>query len=561
MRTETTSDHRGRRPGGATPGSAVSRHSFLVRTGGVLAAALVPKHVADRASSAASEIEGGAALSGRARADQAFMIRVAAARAERALPLPAHPTNGDEARYPTRIGSFCKALPCDQVGIVDSAAYQALLQALSSGEPDAFDAIPLAGSLPLTDPQAAYAFLLEGSDAQQLALDPAPAVGSAQLAAELAEDYWMALARDVPFAHYNADPLIAQATADLSAFSAFRGPAVAGAVTPSTLFRGPTPGDLAGPFLSQFLWLDVPYGTATIPQRYPAAIGNDFLTTSAEWLRCQRGLPPAARLIIGPTARYLSCGRDLASYVHGDFAYQAYLNAALILLRQNVPLDAGNPYRSSRTQRGFATFGAPHVLDLVARAANAALKAAWYQKWLVHRRVRPEALAGCVHHARLGLAPSPLHPDLLTRSAVLDMVYGRYGSYLLPQAYPEGCPCHPSYPAAHAAIAGACVTLLKAFFDEVYVLPSPVEASADGTRLHAYRGAEALSVGGELNKLASNIALGRDMAGVHWRSDGMAGLALGEAVAQGLLRDQRLTFHERFDGFSLTTFDGTTITV
>jgi hypothetical protein len=39
------------------------------------------------------------------------------------------------------------------------------------------------------------------------------------------------------------------------------------------------------------------------------------------------------------------------------------------------------------------------------------------------------------------------------------------------------------------------------------------------------------TVGGELNKLAANVALGRDTAGVHWRSDGVEGLNLGEGVA------------------------------
>jgi hypothetical protein len=46
---------------------------------------------------------------------------------------------------------------------------------------------------------------------------------------------------------------------------------------------------------------------------------------------------------------------------------------------------------------------------------------------------------------------------------------------------------------------------------------------------------EALPLGGRV-KLASNIALGRDTAGVHWRSDGIEGLKLGEAVAIGILR-------------------------
>ena len=44
-----------------------------------------------------------------------------------------------------------------------------------------------------------------------------------------------------------------------------------------------------------------------------------------------------------------------------------------------------------------------------------------------------------------------------------------------------------------------------------------------------------------LNKLAANLALGRDIAGVHWRSDGREGLKLGEAVAVGHLTDLRAT--------------------
>lgn len=137
---------------------------------------------------------------------------------------------------------------------------------------------------------------------------------------------------------------------------------------------------------------------------------------------------------------------------------------------------------------------------------------------------------------------------------------GATGSYLLPLAYPEGCPTHPSYPAGHAAIAEACVTVLKAFFNESFVLPQPVVASADGLSLLPYKGT-ALTAGGELNKLATNIALGRDTAGVPWRSDSIAGLALGEAVAVGILRDLRATYSESFGGFKFTAFDGSTLVV
>ena len=64
------------------------------------------------------------------------------------------------------------------------------------------------------------------------------------------------------------------------------------------------------------------------------------------------------------------------------------------------------------------------------------------------------------------------------------------------------------------------------------MIPTP-----DGLALVPYYGPP-LTVGGELNKLASNVATGRNIAGVHWRSDAMNSLRLGEEIAISLLRDQ-----------------------
>ena len=70
-----------------------------------------------------------------------------------------------------------------------------------------------------------------------------------------------------------------------------------------------------------------------------------------------------------------------------------------------------------------------------------------------------------------------------------------------------------------------------------------------------------LTVGGELNKLASNIAFARNAAGVHYRSDGVDGLLAGEQQAIALLQDYSGALNENFDGFSLTKFDGTRILI
>jgi membrane-associated phospholipid phosphatase len=126
-------------------------------------------------------------------------------------------------------------------------------------------------------------------------------------------------------------------------------------------------------------------------------------------------------------------------------------------------------------------------------------------------------------------------------------------------AFPEGSPTHPAYPAGHATISGACGTILKAFFKESFVIPSPVQASDDGLTLNPI--SEALTIRGEVDKLAANISIGRDIAGVHWRSDGIEGLNLGEEVAISFLRDYSRTYNENFAGFTFTRFNGNSITI
>jgi hypothetical protein len=465
-----------------------------------------------------------------------------------------HPNNGDDEFYANRIGSFTKALPHNALGEVDRDAYRTLVRALSSGDPNDYERIRLGGSAKLADPQAALAFDLEGLDPQALAMPPAPRLESEIEGAEMAEVYWRALTRDVPFSQYDSNTLTMSAVTDLKQFSIFSG------LTTASLFRGNTPGDLAGPLISQFLWQNIPYGATTIRQQYRTTVaGNDHMTSYASWLSIQNGNPPAMPATFDTSARYIRNGRDLTEYVHVDFTYQAFLNAALILLSYGGgALDDANPYKTSNTQGGFITFGGGHVLDMVARVANLALKCAWYQKWQVHRRLRPEAYGGLVHLTKTGMAGYPIDAKLQNSSA-LGATMAKYGTFLLPMAYPEGCPTHPAYPAGHATISGACATVLKAFFKESFAVPSPVVASDDGATLNP--STASLTVGGELNKLAANISFGRDTAGVHWRSDGIEGMKLGEALAISVLQDFNSCFNEKFDGFSLTKFDGTTIEI
>jgi hypothetical protein len=54
-----------------------------------------------------------------------------------------------------------------------------------------------------------------------------------------------------------------------------------------------------------------------------------------------------------------------------------------------------------------------------------------------------------------------------------------------------------------------------------------VVPSDNGLSLRPWKG-EPLTVGGELNKLAFNMAFGRDTAGVHFRKDELEGILLGD---------------------------------
>jgi hypothetical protein len=477
-------------------------------------------------------------------------------------PYPDHVCNGEEDDYgETSIANFSKGLPHNGLGEVDPAAYNALLAALASGTPDDFEAIPLGGVRPLRNPQAGLAFDLEGPDSHHLAMRPAPRIDCPENSAEAAELYWMALARDVRFTDYASSSLIAQAAADLSIFSDFRGPQQAGQVTPATIFRGHTPGDLAGPYLSQFLLKDVPCGSLTISQRQQTVVaGLDYLTSFEAWRNIQNGAAAGSDRF-DSQRRYIRNGRDLGQYVHVDALYQAYLTACLILLGLGAPFDPGNPYATTTKQDAFSTWGGPHILSLVTEVATRALKAVWCQRWFVHRRLRPEAFGGLVHNVLTDAASYPIDAEILD-SAAMNAVCQKYGSYLLPQAYPEGSPLHPAYGGGHAAVAGACVIILKAWFDESFVIPDPVVPNSGGTALVAYTGPDAgsLTVGGELNKVAANIAMGRNFAGIHWRTDYSESLKLGEEVAIGILEEQQATYNEG-GSFTLTKFDGTTITV
>ncbi len=552
----------------------VSRRKFFGKMGtaavGAAALGAAAPLIDKKVSVAAATPEGGATFYHQ-RALASYNYRVTCARNNYSVPEGFDRfNNGDEQLYPSRIANYSKGLPHQANGEVAPAAYDAFLAAIASGGPAMFEQIPLGGDRKLTNPQAGLAFDLEGSDCFSMTQVPPPAFASREIAAEIAENYWMALLRDVPFAEYSSNPIAAAAAADLTLFGAdFKGPKNAsGVVTPELLFRGHTPGDKAGPYLSQFWYLPCFFGANEVSQKIRTVLGAnnggaDYMTDFAGWLSAQNGVSPSTGDIFDPVPRYMRNGRDIGQWVHIDVLFQGYFQAFLVLAGTlNASFDSGNPYTGSATQDGFATFGGPHIATLLCEVSTRALKAVWNQKWYVHRRMRPEVFAARVDRKLHHNVSYPVHPEILTSLSTNSRLGGYVtpGNALLPMAFPEGSPTHPAYGAGHGTVAGACVTILKAWFNENTVIPNVTVPDPTGQVLIPHN-ERRLTVGSELNKMASNVANGRNIAGVHWRSDATESLKLGESIAISVLNDQKRSYSELFGGFSLTKFDGTTVTV
>jgi hypothetical protein len=572
---------------GQQDSSGVSRRKFLGGLGGAAAAAMASGVVglAPLANAATAAGESDLRLVTEAAGSPATRARRNACWAHRKDQADfwwkggnvSHPTNGDEARYPNRIANYSKSMPHNGFGEVDPAAYDSLLKAVKSGKSTDYDAMTLTpGARKQTSPQCGLAFDMEGIDSHGVAVPAPPALASKEQAGEMAENYWMALLRDVNYLDYNSSPLAAAAAADLSSFGAdFKGPKdTNGKVTPQTLFRDNGPGISDGPLTSQFMWLNTPFGVEFVERKmWTLKAGSDHMQSFDEWLTVQNGQVSGTQQFLG-ARRYVINGRDISAWVHIDVLFQAYFNACLILITPpdnsdiggglGCPFNPGNPYLGNTTQDGFCTFGPPAAKALMCEVASRCLKATWHKKWQIHRRLRPEAMAGLVE-VHLNQSPGryngALHSSLFSATVLDQIATYNGGSALLPMAFPEGSPTHPSYTAGHATVAGACVTILKALFDtENRPIPHPVVPTGDGTALVPYTG-PTLTIEGELNKIASNIASGRNIAGVHWRSDSHASLRIGQAVAISILQEQTLIHNEANPFYTFRGFDGERIVV
>ena len=492
--------------------------------------------------------------------------------------------------------------------IDDPADYELMRNSIIDNNQTALATVPLAqdNQFKLVNPLASKSTVIIGVPQCGLDFMKPPSMSSHTSGAEMVELYCHVLSRDIPFIDYDTEAIImpsilshmnnSNVIGNLGNYNLAGNP-----FTRKSIFRGLSDSEQFGPYISQLLFLNVPLGATSIEQKYSRFTSPLTAVGRVEWgvdynevIKMQNidigSLPPInqADKLVG----YFNNGRALAECVHSDPPFQWYINAAMILSSLGAEQNPGFP--SYPNQSPFVTgTGGASIQGMIGIVAQEALKHSWYWKWDAFRRLRPEVFGLWIDNIKNNRAlnngnyeisncilDNPVLNDI---KSYINTNFGISDSYTLPQAYREGSPLHPAYPAGHATISGACATVLKIFFDadkSWNSLPGvqsnllsggvshPVLSDALGNNLVQYSESDigSMTIEGEINKLASNIAIGRDWAGVHYRSDSVQGMILGEEIAINVVRDTLSTVVENnLDGtppkFTFRRFNGTLETI
>ncbi len=430
-----------------------------------------------------------------------------------------------------------------------------------------------------------------------LQLPPPPDMGPAELAAEIAELYTLALIRDVPFSALR-DPhhavwidgstrvtlhellcemrslgwydsrggtLVAQEVSDTALQRRAQRLNVEGQLTLNGLFRGMVPGQAAKGPLSLFHWVD----RSAPDQREVAGAAPDAeapMSAWVEWVARQSGavlaMPTAAADDLSP----LATPRQLVARLQDTHPCRVHYNAALMLLARGTAFDPGLGV-GLWPEGEDDPVTAQRVLALMTEAAERAFEA------VMRRQARSDRLSPpAVTAARLGglLARSERRAeasDLLGKVAAELRTYapnllhwisrvnrqspnGLRGAmrYLLPDMSPDEVPPQPSDCALQVVVAGALTTLFKALFD---TRPAP--------RLRVATDPEpGIDIGAEADRLAADIALSRTLCGAQLPAEAHQNLRIGEALALQVLQGWMLKLG-RGVSTELVDFDGSAL--
>lgn len=495
---------------------------------------------------------------------------------------PERKSNEEERTYEHKKynGSYHKAFQHDVITgeLTYPDYYRDFRDALIENEQKRLANVPMDPSFQVkqTDPLGSLDTVLVGPPQSQIKHIEPPKLSSDAAAAEMVELYCQLLARDVPFTDYNSDMTISNILTYMNrpdVLNNLPDYAPKGVINIQNLFKGITSGELYGPYISQLLYLNIPMGALTCEQKYNSyPTKADCLLSSQfdEWginrndmINIQNTNLTNLPLLPTITPTYVYSGRSLAEIVHNDALYQLWYQASYILNSLNIKPNPGWPVYPN--QGTFISGGGlPNVLSSISGGISLSMKHAWYWKWQLYRRLRPETFSLWVDNIMNNIVPNTNYniSNVLLNNPVLSNVQqynaawndNSSNSYNLPLCYREGAPAHPAYPSGHATMSGACATILKILYDtnqpwsslnlnNTRINPLPgniVQSNSDGSSLIPYVNSDIsnMTINSEINKLASNIAIGRNWAGVHYRTDAIEGLLLGEQVAVKYMEDE-----------------------
>lgn len=485
-------------------------------------------------------------------------------------------------------------------GLISKADGDKLISAISSGTIEDINNITLHDhpnrTRKLEGLTTLHSYNLVGNDPVMHDLPESAefAIDSSKNLFEMMEVYAKSLTRDIPFHMYETD-----ASNIITALNNFEAaditcPTNNGVIDSTYLFRGKGSDEEYGPYISQFLLLPFNYGNLRVDQKYKVETDSNSGLTMSSWLDVQNGVQ-GNNSMFETSYNYVHNGRVLGSKVHMDPLFQFYYDAALIAMQNNISPSAW----SNDNTTAWTDGGGPCLLASVAEVALGALRVAWYQKYGLTMKIRPEVLAQRItlgannDDLKMGIPKLNKIISCISGNEILDLVDDKNkqvlmdnsmtsdvsNNYYLNLQFAEGSPTHPSLPAGHAVVAGACVTVLKAMLNthdenndkrkwqNDNSIMRDTKVSLNGTELVDFSGSDVgdMTIVGELNKLASNVSLGRDFAGVHYRCDGDWGIVSGEEYAISYLVDKALELHasknSAFTGWILEKMNGNMVRI
>ena len=428
-----------------------------------------------------------------------------------------------------------------------------------------------------------------------LQLPAAPRMGPAELAAELAELYALALVRDLPFellqdphceiwidasTHFTLHELLCELRS-LSWFNdqalPFPGPVQTvlcsrtvcgdadqrrglrlngdGQLTLRSLFRGVVAHRGPQIRLSTLHVTDRPSCAETEPSTPPEA--DAPMSQWLGWIERCSGASLVQRGHAGQGQEAITTPRALVARLNSSHPGRIYFNAALRLLGRRAPLDPGLEAALP------GAVSAQSLLSMMAECAERAYTAAMRMQGRADRLSRPAVTAARItallaREDQLGDSTSELAacagelagktPHLLHWVDRMNRAQrgprGEGPDLHLPSLHDDR-PSHRADHVAKAVVAGALSTLLKAVFDS---------RRHARLRMVGSQGA-GIDIGAEADRLAADVALARSVSGTFFQAENYRDLRLGEAIACHVLR-RRLEAQGQSLSLGFSNFDG-----